>query len=42
MLLTGNQRFLDEVKAEPPQDEDEISILPPWTDQHNNLFEILE
>jgi len=41
MLLTRNQRFLKEVKAAPPEDEDETRVVPKWTDQYNNLFQIL-
>jgi hypothetical protein len=41
MLLTRNERFLREVKAEPPDDDDEFEV-PRWTDDYNNIFQLLK
>lgn len=40
-LLTRNERFLKEVKAEPEGDEEDFTA-PLWTDNFNNLFQILK
>ncbi len=41
MLLTHNDRFLQVTPPNPPRFDDEDEIVPLWTDQYSNLFEIL-
>jgi hypothetical protein len=42
MLLTRNEKFLRAVKpSPPPEDMQDNFSVPLWTDQYNNLFQIL-
>jgi hypothetical protein len=41
MMLTNNQDFLRAVKPSPPPDAEDDFSVPLWTDQYNNLFQIL-
>jgi hypothetical protein len=41
MLLTDNRDFLRAVKPSPPKEAGDDFTVPLWTDQYNNLFQIL-
>jgi hypothetical protein len=41
MLVTGNSGFLKAHPPEPPASTEAALVVPLWTDQYSNLFQIL-
>jgi spermidine synthase len=42
MLVTDNEEFLKAVQPRPPDEDSGDFTVPLWTDQYNNLFQILQ
>jgi SAM-dependent methyltransferase len=42
MLVTDNEEFLKAVQPRPPEEDRGDFTVPLWTDQYNNLFQILQ
>ena len=42
MLVTDNEEFLKAVPPWPPGEDGGNFTVPLWTDQYNNLFQILQ